>query len=78
MPTEFDFTNMNTRSGLEEISNWYGLPSPVFRPGVDTSTIGKLGWGKIKKYISLHELLNHLESPERHFYIEDQTIIVSR
>lgn len=78
VPNEFDFTDMNTRSGLEEISKWYGLSRPVFQPGVDTSTIGKLGWGKIRKYISLQELLNHLESPELHFKIKDQTIIVSR
>ena len=78
VPNEFDFTNMNIRSGLEEISQWYGLSSPVFRSGVDTSTIGNLGWGKIRKYISLPELLEHLESPECHFQIEDKTIIVSR
>lgn len=76
----FQFTHRNLAGIMREISGWYGMNEPIFKPGVDTTTPGRYGGGPMSKRLSLRKLLDLLQTDDLHFRIdpEQNHIIVYR
>lgn len=77
----FNLTDMNLRQVMQQVKDWYGLQGYRCAGNVDTVSRGLLGGGRIAKDISLHTLLDSLQSLSRgsiRFRIEGTTTVISQ
>jgi hypothetical protein len=72
----FNFRNLDVRTAMRQISQWYGLDEPVMQPGTEKELVGD---GSIHRSIDLDVLLSNLgRGGSLHFIHTGNKIIVNR